>query len=145
MGYQKEEFVCAIVLPPLENETTAIEAFDILNRLVDESYIDHGDGTSTRTFARSGTMVNGYVNYVMFWDGSKEGWGESEQGDKLRSHFIELLSQIPFSHIYHVARADDWHNAQVRFMRGAKHSERDVLRRRKSIEEIQGVKKRLKQ
>jgi len=37
--------------------------------------------------------VNGYQSFFVAPDGSKEGWEESEQGDKDRALFIEFIEQ----------------------------------------------------
>ena len=53
-------------------------------------------------FTKSGELTNGHVNYIMFWDGSKEWWDDSNEGDRLRKIFIALLSQIECAKIYHI-------------------------------------------
>ena len=41
-------------------------------------------------FVKSNVLTNSTINYVMFWDGSKEGWDTSNKADKLRKKFIEI-------------------------------------------------------
>ena len=53
-------------------------------------------------FAKSETLTNGVINYVMFWDGSKEGWTESNEGDKLRAKFIEIVNRLEWADIYEI-------------------------------------------
>ena len=37
--------------------------------------------------------LNGYVSYAFLPDGSKEGWGASDEGDTYRAQFAALFSQ----------------------------------------------------
>lgn len=37
--------------------------------------------------------INGYQSFFVAPDGSKEGWEESEQGDKNRASFLEFIEQ----------------------------------------------------
>lgn len=57
-----------------------------------------------KLFTKSKVMVNGYINYVMFWDGSKEYWDDSNEGDALRKQFLELLRQTKYTDIYEIER-----------------------------------------
>lgn len=50
-------------------------------------------GTRPDCFIRSRPTVNGYQTFVMFPDGSKGGWPESETGDLLRDEFVERLAK----------------------------------------------------
>src|SRR3972149_2430266 len=52
-------------------------------------------------FIKKDTKRNGYVSYVMIWDGGKEGWIESDRANKLREKFIQLLQKND-AHIYHI-------------------------------------------
>lgn len=36
--------------------------------------------------------VNGYTTFVFAPDGSKEGWGPSDEGDRLREQFVDLAN-----------------------------------------------------
>ena len=47
-----------------------------------------------KLFTKSEELTNGHINYVMFWDGSKEHWDDSDEGDELRAKFIWLLGGI---------------------------------------------------
>ncbi len=38
-----------------------------------------------------GSSMNGYITITVIPDGSKEGWPESERGDKKRKEFIDWL------------------------------------------------------
>jgi hypothetical protein len=40
------------------------------------------------------SMVNDYVTYAFLPDGSKEGWGESDDGDNYRAAFKGLFAHI---------------------------------------------------
>lgn len=44
-------------------------------------------------FLFSDKVINGLYTVVMVPDGSKEGWPESDHGDKLRNEFINLLEE----------------------------------------------------
>jgi hypothetical protein len=37
--------------------------------------------------------LNGYVSFLIVPDGSKEGWGDSEEGDSARAEWIEWISE----------------------------------------------------
>jgi hypothetical protein len=54
-----------------------------------------------KLFTKLDSLANGYITYVMAWDGSKEGWDTSDDADKLRSRFIKLLKDLD-ADIYHV-------------------------------------------
>lgn len=38
------------------------------------------------------SITNGYLTFVFAPDGSKEGWGTSEDGDRYRQEFLDLFS-----------------------------------------------------
>jgi len=38
------------------------------------------------------SVINGYLHFVFLPDGSKEGWGTSDQGDEYRQQFADLFS-----------------------------------------------------
>ena len=38
------------------------------------------------------SVINGYVSFAFLPDGSKEGWGTSDQGDEYRQRFADLFS-----------------------------------------------------
>lgn len=42
----------------------------------------------------SGT-TNGYTSFMIGPDGSKEGWGESDRGDKRRDEFVRWMENPP--------------------------------------------------
>lgn len=60
-----------------------------------------------RLFTRSKEQTNGYINYVMFWDGSKEAWDDSNEGDKLREQFLKLLKEAGGMRIYEIVDPPD--------------------------------------
>ena len=53
-------------------------------------------------FTKSETLINGFVNYVMFWDGSKEGWDESNKGNQLREEFLKLINKLDYAYLYEI-------------------------------------------
>jgi hypothetical protein len=94
MGYFVYEFVVGIV----NQCSLKSENKKALNRFVKEH---------KELFSKSREQVNGYITYVMFYDGSKEGWEESEKANELRERFIELLDRISHAQIYHVRNPED--------------------------------------
>lgn len=56
-----------------------------------------------KLFAKSLELINGIINYVMFWDGSKEEWGDSIEGDKLREKFFKAIKKLEHAHIYEIS------------------------------------------
>lgn len=42
-------------------------------------------------FIKSPVVVNGTVTYFFYPDGSKEGWGESDEGDALRQKVVDWM------------------------------------------------------
>jgi len=44
-----------------------------------------------RLFLFGGVVVNNYQTVVMIPDGSKDGWPESDEGDKIRQMFIDEM------------------------------------------------------
>ena len=53
-------------------------------------------------FAKSPSLINSVMSYVMFWDGSKEGWDISDDGDKLRKQFIKLIKNLESAELYEI-------------------------------------------
>jgi hypothetical protein len=51
-------------------------------------------------FHKSEKMTNGYITYIMFFDGSKEGWTESNKCDALRLKFLRLISKLSYGSVY---------------------------------------------
>lgn len=68
----------------------------------DRSDLDEFVEAHTELFVKSPTFINGVINYVMFWDGSKEGWDISDEGDKLRKKFISLIKKLDWATIYEI-------------------------------------------
>ena len=91
MGTFKPEFVIGIVIYDPDKTKD-------LDRFVEEH---------SRLFTKSEELTNGFVNYVMFWDGSKEWWNASNEADRLREIFIELLKQVGGTTIYHIEDYED--------------------------------------
>ena len=72
-----------------------------------------------RLFTRSKTQTNGYINYIMFWDGSKEGWDDSNEGDKLRNQFLKLMKEAGRFTVYEIV---DPENYEPKIQRSYIHS-----------------------
>lgn len=53
-------------------------------------------------------LTNGYVVYFVSWDGSKEGWSNSDAGDTIREKFVSYV-QSHFDHpdIIHLQHGGD--------------------------------------
>lgn len=60
-------------------------------------------GNKKRFFYKNTKKTNGYITFFMDWDGSKEGWNTSNDFDKIRESFINLIKKIaPESKIIHI-------------------------------------------
>jgi len=88
MGEFKQEFVCGVVFEELNPSDKKRELDKFINENQD-------------LFIKKDPKRNGYVSYVMIWDGGKEGWIESDRANKLREKFIQLLQKND-AHIYHI-------------------------------------------
>ena len=66
-------------------------------RELDQFISEHPD-----LFTKSGVLTNSTINYMMFWDGSKEGWSDSDRGDELRAEFIRLCKKLYMAEIYEI-------------------------------------------
>jgi len=42
-------------------------------------------------------IVNGYHTFILVPDGSKEGWSESDEGDRFRFEFIKFLDSFVYA------------------------------------------------
>ncbi len=49
-------------------------------------------------FGESGDVTNGYCTFVMWWDGSKEGWDTSDHFDEIRRNFNKFLYSIKITY-----------------------------------------------
>lgn len=90
MSHYKHQFVIAVLVESKENRKWVRK-------------LDKFVAANPQLFAKSARMTNGFVNYVMFWDGSSEGWVESAQADDLRLKFILLLKDAE-ADIYQLVR-----------------------------------------
>jgi len=70
---------------------------------LDAFMVEHPD-----YFARSNALSNGIINYVMFWDGSKEGWDCSNEADELRKEFITICKKLRWANIYEIDNHESW-------------------------------------
>jgi len=63
---------------------------------------------SHRKYVRySSTNINSVVNFVFFWDGSKEGWDISNDCYKLRKQFFNLARDLKLGDIYAIDHRED--------------------------------------
>jgi len=95
MGVIKREFVNAVVAD-YDIEANKIR-FDNLIKFMDEH---------PNLFSYSLKLTNGENCFIMNWDGSKEGWPESDEADELRKKFIDFLKGFEFPDIYHIIDGD---------------------------------------
>lgn len=72
------------------------------SKITIESWIAGLDESEQRVFAVSPFVTNSYFSVVMFPDGSKEGWGTSNEFDDLRARFI-ALSESQSASVVHVS------------------------------------------
>ncbi len=54
------------------------------------------DARFRKMFIVSEALVNGYVTVVCVPDGSKEGWSDSDYGDKVRKMFIDKMTSMAY-------------------------------------------------
>lgn len=51
-------------------------------------------------FHKTVTCVNGECNYYVSWDGSKEGWSDSDRGGKIKEQFVDFVKDVkPHVHV----------------------------------------------
>jgi hypothetical protein len=83
MGYMRHDSVLVVVEDYILDrpEMPDVEAF---KRTVPEPYRSLIVGPIP-------AAVNAYVTYAFLPDGSKEGWPESDDGDRYRDRFVELF------------------------------------------------------
>ena len=93
MGTLQQDFINAFISDFDKND----KRIDELNKFVEE----HKD-----ICVRLPSVANGYVNYFMGWDGSKEGWDTSDRYDVIRKQFIKLLMAVDYSKVYQVTDGD---------------------------------------
>ena len=89
---------------------------------LDAFMVEHPD-----YFARSAPLSNGTINYVMFWDGSKEGWDSSNEADELRKEFLILCNKLRRANIYEINNHESWNpDLQVTRVRNYTKPSRDT-------------------
>ena len=80
MGYLKPEYVIF--------ETSQFEKKGI--KEIDE-FIERQEKEVKRYFKKFDKLTNSTIIYFMCWDGSKEGWDESNKGDEVREEFLNII------------------------------------------------------
>lgn len=75
-----------------------------IKKFISESPLKH-------LFSVGPVAINGYVSVVMFPDGSKEGWDDSDVGDAERNKSIVLLED-GYSEWVEVSFGDDGHKIE---------------------------------
>lgn len=91
------------------------KARSLFNRMLDEDDVQWGGMVSGALLS----PVNGYWTFFIAPDGSKEGWSESERGEKLRAEFVRWLDEQRHSdgsssiHWVEVMFADDDWKAEI--------------------------------
>jgi len=95
MGVERREFVNAVVADyDMKNHKTRL---DNLIKFMD---------ANKKLFSYSLNLTNGENCFMMCWDGSKEGWNESDNADELRTKFIAFLNGFDSACIYHIMDGD---------------------------------------
>jgi len=80
MGYIKKEWIiCSFLLEPKV-------IIDYINN-IEENY------GCKRFFYINSDKINGYCTIFMDWDGSKEGWEESDFFDVIREEFLKRVKE----------------------------------------------------
>lgn len=95
MGVLRQDFVVAHI-PDYAIEKNK-ERYDNLIEFMDKN---------NDLFSYKLNLTNGENCFMMCWDGSKEGWSESDRGDELRKKFIDFLKGFKYGGIYHVHDGD---------------------------------------
>lgn len=80
--------------------------FECNDRRKLDSLVEH----HPHLFAKSGSLINSTISYIMFWDGSKEGWDESIHGDDLRACFLSLCKELYLAKIYEINNHEHFDN-----------------------------------
>ncbi len=105
MGYDKH---VAIIVTTHDKEK-CIEAWDIAKSIFNENQVSN----------RQSAPINSWHTFFIGPDGSKEGWAESDVGDKQRSTFKDWLNDKAFddgSNIYYWAEVlyeDDFDQERI--------------------------------
>ena len=89
MGY-----MCHNAIIVTGTEVNVEKAYERVARIVNE-HDERFDGVSAAVLSPLGrTVTNGYRSFAIFPDGSKEGWGTSDDGDDLRDEVIDALDDL---------------------------------------------------
>jgi len=86
MGYMRHDTIVVITW----SKELAKRAHDEARRLFDIGSMGGADCMVTPIFE---TSINGQRAFYVLPDGSKEGWGPSDEGDSARSAFISWLDE----------------------------------------------------
>jgi hypothetical protein len=54
--------------------------------------LQHFQGSCVRVSEMTGTTMNNTASFLVAPDGSKEGWADSDEGDRLRAEFVKWLA-----------------------------------------------------
>jgi len=71
-------------------------------------FIDSQEPQHRRLFHVTERVTNGYLTYFMAPDGSKEGWKESDDAERIRADFIKIAMTIPCVNIVYVSYGGDY-------------------------------------
>lgn len=80
MGYIRHN---AIILTSDETRLTKVR----------DKALVHFQSSCVRVSEMTGATMNGYVSCLIAPDGSKEGWTDSDEGDRLRESFVAWLAE----------------------------------------------------
>jgi len=82
MGYLKPEYV---ILETSQYEKKGINEID--------KFIEEQEEEIKRYFKKFDKLTNATIIYFMCWDGSKEGWDESNKCNEVREKFIDIIRE----------------------------------------------------
>lgn len=87
MGYMRHHAI--VVTGPLSERM--VEVHSTVSDITDK----HSRSCSVTPLTQEAT--NGYVSFMVAPDGSKEGWSESDNGDRTRDDVISYLNSLRYS------------------------------------------------
>lgn len=94
MGTYQQNFINAVIYEDNDENKKQVEE---LKQFVKEH---------SEICVRLPAIANGNVNYMMGWDGSKEGWETSDKYDEIRNEFVTLLKATKYPSIYSIIDGD---------------------------------------
>jgi len=87
VGFIKHQAVVAVVA----DYGTNTHDLDELRALLHEIRFHFDTGADTLLLGPADAIINGYSTFVLAPDGSKEGWADSDLGDRAREAFVSYF------------------------------------------------------